>query len=163
MPDLKLPLQTRRTSKWGDINILDNSGAILITVWDYRAITGASVTPHFAEVIVAALTEDAENQARFAACAYEHSSAECGSCGWWPDAEDAESTPAVVIPSVDYTKIPQEYAGKWVLIRIKDQEVVSAADNPQDAMRGFDSGDNDLVLTKVPIYRAEDAERREDG
>lgn len=67
---------------------------------------------------------------------------------------------AVVIPSVDYTKIPQEYEGKWVLVRIKDQQVVSVADSPKDAMEGFDSESFDLVLTKVPRYGA-DAETLE--
>jgi len=65
-------------------------------------------------------------------------------------AADAEPTPAVVIPSVDYTQIPPEYAGKWVLIRITDQQVVRVGASPEDAMRGYDPESLDFVLTQVP-------------
>ena len=63
-----------------------------------------------------------------------------------------EEKPAVVVPSVDYTKIPQTYEGDWVLIDIKNQRVVSAASTPDNAMEGFDPADSNLILTKVPNY-----------
>ena len=74
---------------------------------------------------------------------------------------DAEEE-AVVIPSVDYTKIPQTYEGSWVLIDIKNQRVVSAASTPENAMEGFDPADSNLVLTKVPTHEA-NTEKGEQG
>ena len=85
-----------------------------------RALEGPAVAQHRAEVIAAALTAD------------------------------AEPTPAVVIPSVDYTQIPPEYAGKWVLVRIRDQRVVRVGASPEDAMGGYDPESPEFVLTQVP-------------
>jgi len=115
------------------------------------------MTKHRVDVIIAALTADALQAT--CGCYYEHKKFICTKCGWNPNTdEDAAPTPAVVIPSVDYTKIPQEYAGKWVLIRIDSQEVVSACDSPEEAVGDIDTASLDFVLTKVPSYGA-DAEK----
>ena len=58
----------------------------------------------------------------------------------------------LILPVVDYAKIPQEYAGKWVLIHIATQEVISSGDDPITATGTHSTDDLGVVLTSVPGY-----------
>lgn len=138
---LKLPLKS------DGMEIIDGNGWLIARSWWARGETTDAGANHRAEIIVAALTAD------------------------------AEPTPAVVMPPVDYTKIPCQYEGKWVLIDINSQQVASSGDSPEDATAGFGSESLEFVLTQVPaadtkpwIYHSEqdsdeyaDAEKGEDS
>ena len=57
------------------------------------------------------------------------------------------------VPNVDFTKIPDEYRGSWVVLRLGEvQEVLSRADTAQAAMKMSHADPNDpmIVLTQVP-------------
>lgn len=58
-----------------------------------------------------------------------------------------------VIPNVDFTLIPEECKGAWVVIRLGGkQEILAQADSPQAAMRMSKASASDplIVLTQVP-------------
>lgn len=57
------------------------------------------------------------------------------------------------IPNVDFSKIPPEYEGYWVVVRLGDEShVLAQADSPQEAVRmsRVDMSDPSYVLTQVP-------------
>jgi len=57
------------------------------------------------------------------------------------------------IPNVDFSKVPDEYRGFWVVLRLGDpQLILSQADTAQAAMRMSHADPNDpmIVLTQVP-------------
>jgi hypothetical protein len=59
----------------------------------------------------------------------------------------------VTIPNVDFTKIPAEYGGFWVVVKLgKEDQPLAQADSPQEAMRlsRIDPADSNYVLTQVP-------------
>lgn len=61
---------------------------------------------------------------------------------------------ADVIPaSIDFSAIPPEYEGKWILVKVdpirRVQEIVSSGDSLREATRGHVPGD-EVVLTRVP-------------
>ena len=58
------------------------------------------------------------------------------------------------LPTIDYARIPAEYNGSWVVLRIgADQQVLGAGKTIAEAMEasGVDSDDPTAVLTRVPI------------
>jgi hypothetical protein len=57
------------------------------------------------------------------------------------------------VPNVDFTKIPEECVGLWVVLRLGDEQVVlSHAESPRAAMSMSNADPNDpmIVLTQVP-------------
>lgn len=57
------------------------------------------------------------------------------------------------IPKVDFTRIPDDLTGRWVVVRVgEDQAVVSQGDSAQEALRQsrIDPADSRYVLTQVP-------------
>ncbi len=57
------------------------------------------------------------------------------------------------IPNIDFTKIPREYEGYWVVVRLgQEQDVLAQAESPQEALRmsRIDPADSAYVLTQVP-------------
>lgn len=59
----------------------------------------------------------------------------------------------VIPPCLDYSTIPDEYEGKWVLLQVDPrcgrQEVVGSGDTLQEATRGQTFGDG-YIVTRVP-------------
>lgn len=56
-------------------------------------------------------------------------------------------------PRLDFRRIPRELAGRWVVLRLDDdQEIVAQADTPLEAMRlcRIDPDDPRFVLTQIP-------------
>ena len=61
--------------------------------------------------------------------------------------------PGIDIPPIDYARIPTEYNGSWVVLRVgADQQVLGAGKTIAEAMKasGVDSDDPTAVLTQVP-------------
>jgi hypothetical protein len=58
------------------------------------------------------------------------------------------------LPLIDYARIPAEYNGSWVVLRIgAEQRVLGAGKTITEAMEasGVDSDDPTAVLTRVPV------------
>jgi hypothetical protein len=58
------------------------------------------------------------------------------------------------LPNVDFTKIPREHEGSWVVVRLGEEQLVLAhARSPQEALRlsRIDPADPHYVLTQVPL------------
>lgn len=83
---LKLPLHIEDYDSEQEIVTADHE--CIVKVLEPLEASGYSMQ-HLAEVIVTALTADAENQAIFAACDYHHGPevTVCTKCGWTADAE----------------------------------------------------------------------------
>lgn len=67
----------------------------------------------------------------------------------------AEDDVRIVKPSIDYTKIPEELAGKWVAVNRNTQALLGASDTPEGALEAaaVATGDpalRDLVMARVP-------------
>ena len=57
------------------------------------------------------------------------------------------------IPNVDFSRIPRELTGLWVVLRLgEDQEIVGQGRTPQEAMQqsNIDPDDPRFELTQVP-------------
>ena len=64
--------------------------------------------------------------------------------------------PIQSIPNVDFTRIPLELAGLWVVLRLgDDQEIVGQGTTPLEAMQQskIDPDDLRFALTQVPDDR----------
>ncbi len=62
--------------------------------------------------------------------------------------------PGIDLPPIDYARIPAEYNGSWVVLRMgADQQVLGAGKTIAEAMRasGVDSDDPTAVLTRAPV------------
>jgi hypothetical protein len=60
----------------------------------------------------------------------------------------------VDLPPIDYARIPAEYNGSWVVLRIgADQRVLGAGKTIAEAMQasGVESDDPTAVLIQVPV------------
>lgn len=62
--------------------------------------------------------------------------------------------PVIIPPMLDFSKIPAEYQGFWVVIRVRGdrQEILAQAESAVDAMRisRADPEDPTIILTQVP-------------
>lgn len=60
-----------------------------------------------------------------------------------------------VIPSVNYSAIPERFQGLWVVLRVGEsgQQVIGEGDTPEQARLDSrtSSGDLSTILTQVPI------------
>jgi len=57
------------------------------------------------------------------------------------------------IPNVDFSRLPREWAGRWVVLRLgDDQEIVGQGETPLEAIlqSGTDPDDFRFALTQVP-------------
>lgn len=57
------------------------------------------------------------------------------------------------IANVDFSRLPRELAGRWVVLRLgSDQEIVAEGETPEVAVRrsGVDPDDYRFALTQVP-------------
>lgn len=56
-----------------------------------------------------------------------------------------------ITPALDFTTLPQELAGQWVLLRFEgdEQTIVSSGWDIREVVRGFPVS-LDFVLTRVP-------------
>lgn len=59
-----------------------------------------------------------------------------------------------MMPMVDFTRIPEEYEGLWVVLRVgSEQRILGAGRTVDQAMAssGASSEDSSIVLTKIPV------------
>lgn len=59
-----------------------------------------------------------------------------------------------ILPRVDFTRIPEEYEGLWVVLRVgREQRILGAGRTVDQAMTssGASSDDASIVLTKIPV------------
>lgn len=59
-----------------------------------------------------------------------------------------------ILPWVDFTRIPEEYEGLWVVLRIGgEQRILGSGRTVDQAMTasGASPDDSSIVLTKIPV------------
>ena len=89
---IKLPLRTRKTVS--GIRIYCQFGTVVADVWA-EFYEDQEALEHRADLIVAALTADAEKPS-FEDCNYQHRYSPCGNCGWEPNAEKGTVCPGCI-------------------------------------------------------------------
>ena len=62
------------------------------------------------------------------------------------------TSPERIQPSVDFSRISESYEGKWILVRVPEQEILGSGDTPREAIResGSPRVDPSLCLARVP-------------
>ncbi|MBY0399282.1 hypothetical protein K2X89_03235 [Myxococcota bacterium] len=59
-----------------------------------------------------------------------------------------------ILPMIDFTRIPEEYEGLWVVLRVgSEQRILGSGRTVDQAMQssGVSSEDPRIALTKVPV------------
>ena len=67
------------------------------------------------------------------------------------DQKPSSVAPQVIPPTLDFSRIPEEYEGLWLVIRQTDQSILGKGDTLRKALRESGRTENDpsIVVTRV--------------